>query len=399
MQFKSLFADRVTKLADPTVRDTLKYASQPGIISLAGGIPNPDLFPLDDVRNEISALLADDTLLQRSLQYSPTPGTPELRTAIAELLTEEWGKPITPDHILITTGSQQALDLLGKTFLQAEDTVLVEDPTYLAAITAFNAYDPKYQPIALVQEGIDTTELAKQLTSTSAKLLYAIPTYQNPTGISWSAENRAEVLRQIQAHSCLLIEDDPYGKVCFESVAPKPIAAADTSGKVLYLGTFSKTLFPGLRIGYIVAEPKLIETLVLIKQSMDLHSPTFSQLIVWKMLQQKQWYQQHLQKNTHYYKKQRDALLELLAEHMPDGVTWNTPKGGLFIWLTIPGTNSDALLQAAVENGVAFMPGYPFYAGEPDLTTIRLTYATATIEQMTTAIKALAGVIKTNAVQ
>ena len=399
MQHQLLFANRVPKLAETTVRDALKFASQPGVMSLSGGIPNPELFPLPDVRQEMNGLLADDNLLQRALQYSPTPGIPELRETIANMLNAEWGRAITANHILITTGSQQALDLLGKTFLQQGDTVLVEDPTYLAALTAFNAYDPQYLPVELTNKGLNTKQLATQLRKPDIKLLYAIPSYQNPTGVSWSAENRAAVLQLIQDNNCLLIEDDPYGKVCFEAHPAKPISASDDSGHSIYLGTFSKTLFPGLRIGYIVAERELIETLTLIKQSMDLHSPTLSQLLIWKMLQDQSRYQQHIETITEYYRGQRDVLLSLLEKHMPANVTWNTPAGGLFIWLTAPGIKSDLLLKKAVDAGVAFMPGHPFYANQPDMSTIRLTYATATAEQMTTAITALADVIKKNAVQ
>lgn len=387
-------ANRVSLISDTTISKTLKYASQPGIISLAGGIPNSKLFPLDEVRAELNTLISEDELLRLSLQYSQTGGLPTLKEAIAKKTSQEWQREITSDQILITTGSQQALDLLGKAFINTNNQVIVENPTYLAAISAFKAYGPNFLTIELNDSGPDIDQLESHLEKSKPKIFYCIPTFQNPTGITWSKDRRLAAAALCREKNVTIIEDDPYSNLSFEEKMPLPIAAGDITNQTIYLGTFSKTLFPGLRIGYIIANSDLINTLTLVKQSMDLHSSTFSQLLISLMLTKPGFMENHIQNLQNYYKTSSQNMMMMLKEFMPNKVEWTVPNGGLFTWLKIPGINSLELLKKSVENGIAFMPGYPFYANEPDPTTIRLTYATATKEDMAEAIKKLAITLK-----
>lgn len=393
--FSPKFARRVAALADTTIRDTLKYASQPGIISLAGGIPNPELFPLDDVRERIGQF--DDATMRRGLQYSATAGIPELRGALAKHLTQSWGREVSSDHILITTGSQQGLDIITKTFLDEGDAVLLEDPTYLAAVAVFNTNAPDFVPAALGSEGIDVSEADELMKLKKPKFAYAVPTFQNPTGIVWSPSVRQEFLAACERNDVLMVEDDPYSELYYTDHPPKPVAAYDTSGRVIYLGTFSKTLYPGLRVGFVVADPALIETFVLIKQSMDLHTSTLSQLICASCLTDSSWYDHHMQEYRSFYAKKQKELVNLLKENLPSFVEWSIPDGGLFVWLKAPGVDSRELLKKSVEAGVAFMPGYAFYAKQPQYDTLRLSFATVSYQDMEKAVKTLAETIKSTA--
>ncbi len=386
------YANRVATLADTTVRDTLRLASQPGIISLGGGIPNPTLFPLEKVRQILANL--SDAELSASLQYSPTNGIVELRTVLAQQLAKTWKSKVTPEHILITTGSQQALDLIAKAFIDTGDKVVMENPSYLVAISAFQTNAPEFLQLNLAPDGPDLLQLEQILDTENPKLMYTIPTFQNPTGFTWSDQHRMAVLSLIARSNCLIVEDDPYSELYFHNAPPLPMAAREKNGKILYLGTFSKTLMPGLRIGYIVAQPAIIEKLTLVKQSMDLHSPTLSQMLIAKLLSDESWYQTHLNKIRAFYSQKQSILTDLLEKHLPASVQWNSPQGGLFIWLKITGINSQQLLEKAVQHGVAFMPGYPFYANKPDYETIRLTFATAEETQLKQAVILLGELLK-----
>ncbi len=317
---------------------------------------------------------------------------PSLREKIATILSEIWRRKISHEQIFFNTGSKQALDLVGRTFLNAKDAVIVENPTYFVAISAFNAYGCRYIPISLQNDGPSIDELNNKLSRETGriKFLYTIPTFQNPTGISWSLEKRKQVLEIMQQQNCIIIEDDPYSDLYFNQAPPPPLYALDSSGKTVYIGTFSKSLAPGLRVGFVVANPELISQLTLIKQSMDLHSPTLSQLIVSHLLSKPDWYRKHLNTLRIHYSKQATALLTLLERHLSTKASWTVPQGGLFVWVKIPGSHSLELLKKAVLAGVAFMPGYPFYAKNQNWQTIRLTFSMATQKQMSVAVQALA---------
>ncbi|PIQ72181.1 2-aminoadipate aminotransferase [Candidatus Roizmanbacteria bacterium CG02_land_8_20_14_3_00_36_15] len=375
-------ANRVKKLIDPTVEDSLKLASKPGVISLAGGIPNPELFPIEEINLSLKKLLKNDE--KKVLQYSQTAGISELRKIIARYYSNKWKKKISLDEVLITTGSQQALDLLGKAFLEKGDCVITENPTYFVALSAFNGYEVQYKTVQLKENSIDIKQLESHLIEKREKIkfIYSIPTFQNPSGNCWSEDARNKVIRLISKYKCLLIEDDPYSELYFGNESPKNLVVYDHRESIIYLGTFSKTFCPGLRIGYVIGSKELIKKLSLIKQGMDLHSPTFSQYLIYEFIKNEQTFNIHLNKIRQYYKEKCQYMIWCLNKYLKNKATWTNPQGGIFIWLTISGVDCRELYQKAIVYGLAFMPGYPFYANQPQLDTIRLTFATATNEEI-----------------
>jgi len=392
LNMKNLYAKRVDIMADPTVSNTLKLAGQPGIISLGGGIPNPSLFPVDFIRETTDRLIKNNS--QQVLQYGPTPGLSVLREQIALYLTKKWKKTVKPEQVLVTTGSQQALDLVGKAFLDKNDQILVENPTYLAAVLAFNGYEVNYKTLQLENNGIDPQELERKINN-KIKFTYFIPTFQNPTGITWSLNVRKSVLEIANKKQLLIIEDDPYGELYFEKAPPPSLSALDNTNSVIYLGTFSKTFCPGLRVGYLEADEKIIERLALIKQAMDLHSPSLSQALVAEYLINQKVYQTQMEKIRVFYGKKSQFMMKEMKTQFNNIAEWTKPKGGLFTWMTIPKIDSRIFYQQAVKAGVSFMPGYPFYANEPDYSTIRLTFATVGEKEMKLALKKLRQIIIT----
>ncbi|MCL4375158.1 PLP-dependent aminotransferase family protein [Patescibacteria group bacterium] len=387
------FARRVRKMADDTVVNTLKLASQPGIISLGGGLPNPDLFPVEFIRETVDRLIKENS--HQVLQYGPTPGLPVLRASIASYLSQKWGRAVKPEQVLITTGSQQALDLVGKAFLDKSDWVLVENPSYLAALLAFNGYEVKYDTLQLKPGGIDSGELEKKLRSGKKyQFAYFIPTFQNPTGVTWNESVRRQTLALAKQHGLMIIEDDPYGELYFQSVPPASLAALDQGNTVIYLGTFSKTFCPGLRVGYLVADENTVATLTLIKQAMDLHSPSLSQALVAEYLQDQKTYHDQMEKIRVFYREKVRFMMKEMEKQFKNVASWTKPAGGLFTWMTVPGIDSRTFYHEAIKAGVSFMPGYPFYANRPDYSTLRLTFATVGEEQMKIALERLKRLIK-----
>jgi len=328
------------------------------------------------------------------LQYGPTPGLSVLREQIALYLTKKWKKTVKPEQVLVTTGSQQALDLVGKAFLDKNDQILVENPTYLAAVLAFNGYEVNYKTLQLENNGIDPQELERKINN-KIKFTYFIPTFQNPTGITWSLNVRKSVLEIANKKQLLIIEDDPYGELYFEKAPPPSLSALDNTNSVIYLGTFSKTFCPGLRVGYLEADEKIIERLALIKQAMDLHSPSLSQALVAEYLINQKVYQTQMEKIRVFYGKKSQFMMKEMKTQFNNIAEWTKPKGGLFTWMTIPKIDSRIFYQQAVKAGVSFMPGYPFYANEPDYSTIRLTFATVGEKEMKLALKKLRQIIIT----
>jgi len=390
----AIFAKRVKKMADPTVSNTLKLAGQPGMISLGGGIPNPQLFPTDFIAETVNRLIKEQG--NQVLQYGPTPGLPQLREGIAQYLSSKWSKSVVAGQVLITTGSQQALDLLGKAFLNKGDQILVENPTYLAAVLAFNGYEVRYGTMRLNDGGVEPAELEKKLKrKISYKFAYCIPTFQNPTGITWSLAVRRQVLRLAQKHGLLIVEDDPYGELYFEKAPPPSLAAMANGSRVIYLGTFSKTFCPGLRVGYLVADQKTVDTLTLIKQAMDLHSPSLSQALVAKYLKDQNIYQAQMGRIRKFYREKARFMMEEMEKQFKGIANWTRPAGGLFTWMTIKGVDCRDLYHKAIKAGVSFMPGYPFYANKPDYSTIRLTFATVGEREMKIALDKLRNIIDT----
>lgn len=389
----NLFAKRVKKLIDPTVQSALKLASKKGVISLSGGIPNPDLFPIHEIESLLSTILKRNG--KNVLQYSQTAGLPELRALIANNLSVKWRKKIFPEEILVTSGSQQGLDLLGKAFLDKNDYVIVENPTYFVALSAFNSYEAKYKAIRLNSDGIDVKQLTRVLDKPikRVKFLYVIPTFQNPSGITWSKKVREEIIELIKKHQLLLIEDDPYSELYFDNKPPLNLASYNHGGLIIHLGTFSKTLCPGLRVGYIAASKEIIEKLSLIKQGMDLHSSTLSQALIVEILKQKKTYEIHLDKIRNYYKEQGLYTFLCLNKYLTHKATWNVPDGGIFVWIKTKREDCRILYKKAVDLGVAFMPGYPFYANAPEDNTLRITFATVSKREIQKGIKILSDII------
>lgn len=380
-------ARRTRGMNTSAIREILKVTERPGITSFAGGLPSPHAFPVAEFAAACAQVLRDDGAA--ALQYGPSEGYGPLREQVAASLP--W--PVDPAQVLITTGSQQGLDLLGKVLIDTGSRVLVETPTYLGALQAFAPMEPQAEGVASDADGILPHALPAQLAAgTAPRFLYVLPNFQNPTGRTLTETRRAALVATAAAHGLPLVEDNPYGELWFDQPPPPPLAARHPEG-CLYLGSFSKVLAPGLRLGFLVAPRALYPRLLQAKQAADLHSPSLNQRLV-SAVMQGGFLERHVPTIRALYKAQRDAMLQALRHNMPAGVAWNSPDGGMFLWVRLPaGLNATALLPRAVERGVAFVPGAAFYAGAPDDHTLRLSFVTAGAEQIHTGIAALADTI------
>lgn len=372
------------------IREILKLTDRPGIISMAGGLPSPKAFPLEAFTAACQAVMQRDGAA--ALQYSTTEGLPALRQAIADFLP--WN--VDPEQILITTGSQQALDLIGKVFLDKGSRMLVEKPTYLGALQAFTPMEPVAVGVDSDDEGMLIEDFAKQVGTGAGKtrLAYVLPNFQNPTGRTMSDARRQALVEKARELNIPLIEDNPYGDLWYEEQPPLPLAARNPEG-VIYMGSFSKVLAPGLRIGFIVAPKSVYGKLTQAKQAADLHTPSFNQRVVAEVIKDG-FLDRHVPTIRAMYKVQRDAMLAALEREMSGlNVSWTRPVGGMFLWVKLPqGMDAQTLLAAAVERGMAFVPGAPFFAGDAQGNTLRLSYVTVTPEQIDKGIAALASAIR-----
>jgi len=392
------FALRTRRMQSSAVRELLKLTEKPDLISFAGGLPAPEVFPLAQFREAAERVLTQSG--PQSLQYSTTEGCYALREMIARHAAR-YGIVVQPENILITSGSQQALDLLGKVFVNSGDRIAVERPTYLGALQAWNAYQAQFLGIGMDDEGMRTDELESVLRS-GPKFLYALPNFQNPTGVTMSLKRRAVLIEVADHYGVPIIEDDPYGQLRYEgehlpSLAVMDARARDSkplSGNVIYLSTFSKTLAPGLRLAWVVAPVEVIQKLVQAKQGTDLHTGTFVQLVAYE-LARGGFLDKHVQYIRSVYGARRDAILAALAQHMPAGVRWTKPQGGLFIWAILP-EHLDAtdILREAIEERVAFVPGSPFYDDGSGKNTMRLNFSNATPEKIEEGIARLGAVVR-----
>ncbi len=375
-------AQRAEKMNPSVIREILKVTEKPGIISFAGGLPSPKTFPIAAFAAACATVLATDG--EGALQYAASEGFPALREWVANSLP--WD--VDPAQVLITTGSQQALDLIAKVLIDKDSKVLVETPTYLGALQAFTPMEPKFVSVASDAEGIDIADL--QSKGKDARFLYVLPNFQNPTGNSMSEARRAELSAAAAQMSLPIVEDNPYGDLWFDAPPPLPLTARNPDG-CIYMGSFSKTLAPGLRLGFLVAPKALYPKLLQAKQAADLHTPSFNQRMVAEVLKNN-FLDRHVPTIRALYKSQRDAMLAALAKHLAgSGVTWNTPDGGMFLWLKLPrGMDAVTLLPKAVERNVAFVPGAAFYADAPQHHTLRLSFVTASVDQINIGIEALA---------
>jgi len=383
-------AARAAKMNPSVIREILKVTEKPGIISLAGGLPSPKAFPVDDFLRASSTVLTQDG--HSALQYAASEGYLPLREAVAQWLP--WD--VSPEQVLITTGSQQGLDLVAKVLVDAGSRVLVETPTYLGALQAFTPMEPHIVSVASDDEGPMASDFAAKAGSGAdrARFMYLLPNFQNPTGRTMSEARRAALVAKAAELGVPLVEDNPYGDLWFDQPPPAPLTARNPEG-CIYLGSFSKVLAPGLRLGYIVAPKAVFPKLLQAKQAADLHSPGFNQRMVAEVLKDG-FLDRHVPTIRALYKQQRDAMLTALEREMAGlDVHWNRPDGGMFLWVRLPeGMSAIDLLPEAVERNVAFVPGAAFYADEADARTLRLSFVTASPEQISTGIAALAAAVR-----
>ncbi|RBA23683.1 PLP-dependent aminotransferase family protein [Herminiimonas fonticola] len=381
------FARRAEQLQSSVIREILKITMRPDIISFAGGLPSPETFPVEHMK------AAFDTVLSRqgkvALQYGPSDGYAPLREWIADSLSIP-GVTITPDQVLMVSGSQQALDLLGKVLIEDHSKVLVETPSYLGALQAFSVYHPEFVSIPTDDFGLLPEEVAK--IADGARLLYALPNFQNPTGRTMSVERRLALVETCARLGLPLIEDDPYGALSYRGEPLPKMLTMNPSG-VIYLGSFSKVLTPGIRLGYVVGPVPLIRKLEQAKQAADLHTSQLTQMVVYEAIKDG-FLAQHIPSIRTLYANQCQVMLDALTEFFPAGVTWNKPEGGMFIWVTLPEhIDGMQLLEEAIAQNVAFVPGAPFYANEPQKNTLRLSFVTVPPEKIREGVSKLAKLI------
>jgi 2-aminoadipate transaminase len=364
-------SERARKLTSSAIREILKVTERPEVISFAGGLPSPATFPVEEMRVACDRILRDSPAA--ALQYSATEGYLPLREWVAQRYSVN-GASIRPSQVLITTGSQQALDLLGKVLIDPTSRVLVETPTYLGALQSFSMYEPNYVQVPTDEHGLIPSSLDATLTA-GARLLYAQPNFQNPTGRRLSLERRTALAVFAQRAGFPVIEDDPYGALDYAG-APLPTMLSMAPDHIVHLGSFSKVLSPGMRVGYIIAPEELHFKLVQAKQATDLHTPSLTQRIVHEVVKDG-FLETHIPKIRALYRDQCAAMLASLHQHMPAGVEWNRPEGGMFVWVKLPKhIDTMKLLEQAIEQHVAFVPGGPFFANEAEHNTLRLSFVT-----------------------
>jgi 2-aminoadipate transaminase len=381
------FSERADQLQSSFIREILKITQQPEIISFAGGLPSPATFPVEEMKAAFDHVLS--TTGKVALQYGPTDGYLPLRQWIADSLSTD-GAKIVPEQVLMTSGSQQALDLLGKVLIDEGSRVLVETPSYLGALQAFSVYRPEFVSVETDEHGLVPQSLDK--VAQGARLLYALPNFQNPTGRSLSVERRQQLVETCARLGLPLIEDDPYGALSYKG-EPLPKMVAMNPDGVIYMGSFSKVLTPGIRLGYVVAPLPLVRRLELAKQAADLHTSQLTQMVVHHVVKDG-FLQRHIPEIRHLYGDQCRVMLEAMAQHFPAGVEWTKPEGGMFIWVTLP-KHIDAmkLLDEAIAQKVAFVPGSPFYANQPETNTLRLSFVTVPPERIRAGIEILGKLI------
>lgn len=371
------------------IREILKITERPGIISLAGGLPSADTFPVEAMRDASARVLRDAP--REAMQYAASEGYGPLREWVVQYLAAHQGMEVSPAQVLITNGSQQGLDLAGKVLIDAEVRVLVETPTYLGAVQAFTPYEPALEGVASDEEGPRPAALAAA--APGARFAYLLPNFQNPRGHVYSEARRQALVDVARRAGLALVEDNPYGDLWYDAPPPRGLASRWPEG-VLYLGSFSKVLAPGLRLGYIVAPPAVYPKLLQAKQAADLHTAIFNQRIVHEVLKSGML-DDHVASIRARYRTHRDAMATALDRHMSGLATWSRPVGGMFFWLDLAhGLDAMALLPKAVDAGVAYVPGAPFYAQGARVDTLRLSFVTVPPEAIEAGIAALAGVLR-----
>ncbi len=383
------FSQRARQLQSSAIRDILKVTVRPEVISFAGGLPSPATFPIKEMRAAYDAVLTREGRV--ALQYGPSDGYAPLREWIADSLSTG-GARILPEQVLMLSGSQQGLDLLGKVLVDEGSRVLVETPSYLGALQAFSVYRPQFVAVDSDEQGILPERI--EALSQGARLLYTLPNFQNPTGRTLPLERRHALVDACARLGLPLVEDDPYGALSYRG-EPLPKMLTMNPGGVIHMGSFSKLLSPGIRLGYMVAPQPLVAKLEQAKQAADLHTAQLTQMVVHEVVRDG-FLDSHIPTIRKLYADQCEVMLAALAEHFPEGTSWTRPEGGMFIWVTLPGhIDSMELLQEAIAENVAFVPGAPFYAEVPRHNTMRMSFVTVPPERIREGVMRLARLIRT----
>jgi len=386
------FADRALELESSIIRDILKVTSLPEVISFAGGLPAPELFPIEGLRKACQKVLEE--IGPAALQYSLTTGVPPLKRFLAERVSKQ-GFEVAAGSIQVTAGSQQGLDLVGRLFVEPGSVVITEIPTYLGAIQAFNFYGAKYVSVPMDENGVLIDQLEDKVKESKPRIIYIVPNFQNPSGITLSEERRHQLVEIAKRYEVPIIEDNPYGELRY---AGKEVASIQSIGGdyVIQLQTFSKIVSPGLRIGWISASKEIMALFERVKQSTDLHTNTFCQYVIAEFAKDGSL-DRHIEELKVAYSERRQVMLNAMEQYFPEEVNWTKPEGGLFLWVELPrGMNSAELLDKAIEKKVAYVPGSPFYAQTKGENTMRLNFSNASPEKIVEGIRRLGQVIKEN---
>ena len=388
------FARRAERVQPSAIREFLALAGQPGITSFAGGYPDPTLFPIDELHKIYDDLLTPANA--SALQYTASDGTPELRALVAGRLTAD-GMPCAPDDVLITQGGQQGLDLVAKLFIDAGDVIVCERPTFLGALIAFNPCEPAYASVPMDDEGLDTDALEQVLRTTQrVKLIYTVPDFQNPTGRTMSLARRRRLVELADEFDVMVLEDTPYRELRYDGERLPSIKSLDTSGRVIHLGSFSKILAPGLRLGWVLAEPEIREKLSLLKLAADTQNGTLNMRAAAAYLSGFD-IEAHIAGMLPTYRHQRDLMLASIEEHFPAGVRWTRPDGGLFTWVTFPEGLDTAAFQRdhlIPRAGVILVPSAPFFATEPQVNHARMSFSGVPDDRLVAGVTAMGGLLR-----
>ncbi len=392
-----LYSDRAGKMRKSVIRELLKVAQDPEIISFAGGLPNPKSFPIDDLTSIVNTVMKHHG--KEALQYGTTKGFVDLRESLAERAVKDGIQDITAENIIITNGSQQALDTVGKLFLNPGDTALVGLPTYLGGINAFKSYESNLTGIPLDHDGMRVDLLEETITEMKKediipKFIYVVPTFQNPAGVVMPEKRRKQLIDIASEHDLIIVEDDPYGKLGYDIDHIKPIKAFDDEQRVIYMSTFSKILAPGFRLAWTVASEKLTRKMVICKQALDLCTNTFTQYIANEFIHQGSL-DLHILKICQMYKPKRDLMMDAMERYFPDGYHCNKPHGGMFAWVTLPeGIDTETMFLDAIKNKVAYVHGKAFHVDGGGAQALRLNFSYASNDQIEEGIKRLGDVIQ-----
>jgi 2-aminoadipate transaminase len=396
MDVSKHYSTNLRRMKSSEIRDLLAVSQQPGVISFGGGLPNPKAFPVHKIQRIVEEIIAEEP--NAAFQYGTTKGQVKLRQAIVDMVADD-GIDIDMDHVLITVGSQQALDLIGRVFLNPDDTVFLGLPTYLGGINVFRAYGANMVGVPVDRDGMNVDLLEDKIKEAEqngrpGKLIYTVPTFQNPAGVEMSGERRRHIVELAEEHNLVLLEDDPYGKLRFEGEALPPLRAL--SDQVVHMATFSKVLSPGFRLAYVIAPNGVVDKMELAKQSVDLCTPTFTQCIARRFITEGHM-DEHLPNIVSMYRRKRDIMLDALEEYFPEGCTWTHPRGGMFLWATLPEhIDTREMFQDAIKEKVAYVHGPAFYVDGGGGNTMRLNFSNPSDEDITEGIRRLGATIEKN---